>query len=54
LFGHLNEIWPLVVLPDGRLVYGSFDKTIKIWSTTNASLIKTLKDQTKLFSTFAI
>ncbi len=31
LRGHANDIFALTVLPDGRIVSGSVDRTIKVW-----------------------
>ena len=31
LKGHTNSVWTLQVLPDGRIVSGSSDNTIRIW-----------------------
>lgn len=37
LAGHDNFLTSLVQLPDGRLVTGSGDKTLKIWDPSNSS-----------------
>ena len=31
LHGHNNAVWDLTQLKNGKLVTGSWDKTIKIW-----------------------
>jgi len=46
LTGHTNYVYALTVLPDGSLVSGSEDKTIKIWDVKNGQTIKTLTGHT--------
>ena len=29
--GHVNAVWALAALPDGRLLSGSNDRTMKVW-----------------------
>ena len=29
--GHTSIVWSLAVLPDGRLLSGSYDRTIRVW-----------------------
>ena len=40
--GHQSTVYSLLGLPNGDLVSGSNDKTIKIWNTADGSLKKTL------------
>ena len=35
LSGHINGVLSVSVLPDGRIVSGSFDKTIRVWDIKN-------------------
>ena len=42
LHGHKNRINALVALPNGLLVSGAHDETIKIWNITTAECVKTL------------
>ena len=46
LKGHTSAVFCLVVLPNGQLASGSFDKTIKIWDTNTGKEIRTLKGHT--------
>jgi WD40 repeat protein len=41
LTGHTNDISSLEFLNDNKLISGSNDKTIKLWSTTTGKVIKT-------------
>ena len=31
LTGHEHTVWTVTALPDGRVVSGSYDKTLKVW-----------------------
>jgi len=46
LTGHTNTVIALTILPDGSLVSGSGDDTIKIWDVKNGQNIKTLSGHT--------
>ena len=46
LTGHTDSVRALTVLPDGSLVSGSVDNSIKIWDVTNGQTIKTLTGYT--------
>lgn len=43
LEGHSEPVKCITVLPDGRIVSGSWDKTIKIWDPNSGKCTKTLK-----------
>jgi WD40 repeat protein len=42
LNGHSNNIWSLVLLPNGLLASGSADKKIMIWNITKTFPLNTL------------
>ncbi len=42
LEGHFDSVLSLAVLPDGKLVSGFLDNTIKIWDPDTGECIKTL------------
>ena len=44
----------LAVLPDGKLVSGSYDKTIKIWDPDTGECIKTLKGNSDSVNCLAV
>ncbi len=46
LRGHDDAVWCLILLNDGTLASGSFDRTIKIWDTITGQEIKTLSGHT--------
>jgi len=46
LTGHTSWVNAFTVLPDGSLVSGSDDNSIKIWDVNNGQTIKTLTDHT--------
>jgi WD40 repeat protein len=52
LKGHTGSIRLLVVLPDGYLASGSFDKTIRIWNPLNGTLHKILEEHESVISSF--
>jgi len=46
LTGHTDTVASLVVLPDGLLASGSYDKTIRIWNVNTGITIKKLTGHT--------
>jgi len=54
LTGHTSWVNVLTVLPDGSLVSGSEDKTIKIWDVKNGQTIKTLTGHTGFLSALTV
>ncbi len=46
LEGHMAGVRSLVVLPDGSLASGSFDKTIRIWDSNTGEELKKLEGHT--------
>ena len=52
--GHTGSINCLAVLPDGRIVSGSCDNTIRIWSPDTGDCLRTLKGHTKQVSCVAV
>ncbi len=54
LTGHTDSINSLAVLPDGLLVSGSLDKTIRIWSPKSGEAIKILTGHTNWICSLAV
>lgn len=42
--GHVGDVTSLAVLSNGHLASGSWDKTIKIWTPLNATLLRTINN----------
>lgn len=47
LSGHTANVRAMISLPDGRLVTGSNDTTVRVWNTQNATCLLTLSGHTK-------
>ena len=43
---YLQWVYSLVILPNGRIVSGSYDKSIKIWNTDTGTCEQTLTGHT--------
>ena len=41
-------MYSVAVLPDGRIVSGSFDKTIRIWDATTGQCVRVFEGQTEV------
>lgn len=54
LTGDLGRIDALAVLPDGRVVSGSNDKTLRVWETGSGQLVKTLAGHTGAVNALAV
>ena len=44
LYGHTSGVYGLTVLPNGNLVSGSADNTIKIWNPSNGSIVQNISN----------
>jgi WD40 repeat protein len=42
LRGHTNTVWALAIGPDGNMYSGSMDRTIRVWSAKNGTLLRML------------
>ena len=54
LAGHTNWADALAVMPDGKLVSGSNDNTVRIWDTTSGACLLTLADHTDGVNALAV
>jgi len=46
LSGHVDEVWSVAFSADGsKVVSGSLDKTVKIWSADNGEVLQTLSGE---------
>ena len=41
LNGHTSYVYSVAILPNGNIVSGSYDKTIKIWNSETGAEIRT-------------
>jgi len=46
LQGHMDEVFALAVLPDGRLASGSYDGTVRVWRLSTGACEAVLKGHT--------
>ena len=53
-FNTSSTVYAITILPNGNIVSGSADKTIKIWNSTSFELIDTLTGHTKNVWTLAV
>ena len=54
LQGHTRSVGSLVVLPNGDLASGSWDKTIRVWDTDTGECKQVLKGHTDLVSSLVV
>jgi len=54
LQGHTGIVTALAVLPDGRVVSGSWDKTLKLWGMTTKQCVATLQGHTNTVTVLAV
>jgi WD40 repeat protein len=54
LAGHTEGVSSLVLLPDGSLASGSYDKIIRIWETFKGEIIKVLNGHTDWVSSLVV
>jgi WD40 repeat protein len=52
--GHTNTVWSVAVLPDGRVVSGSMDNSIKLWDLLLGSCVLTLTGHTNSVLSVAV
>jgi len=54
LHGHIHSVNTLALLPDGRLISGSLDKTIKLWDLKSQTCVATLTGHGKSVEALAL
>ena len=45
---YIQYVYSVAVLPDGRIVSGSFDKTIRIWDANTGQCVRVFEGQTEV------
>ncbi len=54
LSGHTSSVYCMAVLPDGRIISGSNDKTLRVWDAESGQCLNTLSGHTSYVSCVAV
>jgi hypothetical protein len=50
LVGHKKDVRAVAYLPDGRLVSGGSDRTVRVWDLATQELVRTIKARTPVYA----
>ena len=50
LVGHTSNVYQIMILPNENLISCSYDKTVKIWNTSNSAPIKSILHSNAVYS----
>ena len=53
LVGHLKDVRAVAYLPDGRLVSGGSDRTVRVWNTATGESVRTIRASTPVYAVAA-
>jgi WD40 repeat protein len=53
LVGHTKDVRAVVYLPDGRVVSGGADRTVRVWNPATGEPVRTIKAGTPVYAVAA-